>query len=1098
MVTLFSVIAPLIPQTAFAAGSETYKWNGGTTTYSIQALGDAFGGGIQFLAQKPTLPSATIQFKLTGTIQFNKNGVNCKLTGASDPNFTLTITVRPESPNTGVITWPPDTGRYGTGGVPGEFCTSGSTTWGAVRNYFNNVTINISGTPPFDAGGAAGQVSVTAIPGQARESLPPSATFSIKAGKDHTLLESLALPSIASATAPYNGTPAGGALGYGTAVFTLPPGEYSACAEWVVGRACAGFIKGAAPSIIQLKDLQTPVTSRVEIRMCFGADSATGYTLGPYKIGLKTNDDKLMLMTGATDSRSVKPVEGSGNADSRICIPAFIDDLNSGTGLVGTLSTTNPEINKQINLNPGGYKVCIITLNQCKPYAPNVVFILSDVDGAVLMSESQKKQGPPKTSCELSFGDNRTASYFVCPITEAVNLAVSVLDTLININLQPDLTIFDKTGNGSAYRAAWNSFRVIAIGFIVITALIMIIAQASGLEIFAAYTVRKVLPRLLFAAIFVTLSWDVLEILFRLSDAAVLGIRSLIYAPFSSLDPIQLGGGTAFASVLLAGGAIVAMGWASLLSLGLSALLSVAMAFFILILIKIALTAVLITSPLLIAASILPGTSKLYEFGKTALITLLLAPVVVGAIIALFRVAAVVAYNRADGNAAINQIIAILLYFGAYFAILKGLSAMGGVAATLTGAVSNGGQGVLNGLKKQRANTRKERRGKMASGSLYKGNNILARSINWGTQTGTNVGKGAGIGILPGSRRKHAAMNDLGSRAAAERAMKSEDMQMLQYDDDGIAAMFLSGGKSSRRARSELRRLHSSTNAQGQVQWHDGWNEARVNKAVNTAEAVGINKENAMAAGTLGAQNKFRSLGGGQDGIDAIDATANYMSGGSQQLRDNIRDGVKYHARVSGRSDLAANHMDESWGRTSIDELTKSSPTAMKAHLQHISNRARTGGRAQLQAQWQDAQGNWRRDENGQLYTQQRLDQEVGRRRHVAAVQLVEAHNVMNRGTSGETQQVINQELTALGFDFNTRRTTSVEDWAADIAGVGPRGSGAGQAVKSQARTQDPAYFPVPRQVTVIGPPAPAPTVPIKPGTAARTGVNGRRPPAGP
>ncbi|MET1033572.1 MAG: hypothetical protein ABWX94_03660, partial [Candidatus Saccharimonadales bacterium] len=670
----------------------------------------------------------------------------------------------------------------------------------------------------------------------------------------------------------------------------------------------------------------------------------------------------------------------------------------------------------------------------------------------------------------------------------------------------PDLTIFDKTGNGSSYHSAWNSFRVIALGLVVIAALVMVISQATGLDILDAYTVQKLIPRLLFAAVFVSISWDILEIFYRLSDAATLGIRSLIYAPFSALKPIELGGGSAFTTLLLSSGAIIAMGWMALLSFAFSALIASGLAFLVLILMKIGLTAVLIASPLFIAAAILPGTNKFYQFGKGALFTLLLAPVAVGMIIAFFRVAAVIAYNRQDGFAAINQIIAVLLYFGAYFAILKGLSAMGGVAAAITGAVGDRGRGALNQLKQYRGNTRKERRGLMRTGSLYKGNNILARGINQTTQRVAN----GGFGITPSSQRRYRAKVDLRSRGAAEHAMKSEAMQQLQYDDDGIAAMFLSGGKSSRRARSELRRLHTRTNAQGQVEWDNGWNESRINQAVSTAEAVGINKNNAIAAGTLGAQNKFRSLAGGQAGIDAIDATSRYISGGDHQLAENMEEEIKVTARKSGRSDLAGHShgsdpfsgIDSAWGKTNMSELNGSAPIAMRAHLDNMSHRIRTGRRAEIQAQWQDAQGNWRRDANGQLYSGARLDQEVARQRRLAAVQLVEAHTIMNQGTNADNQTLINRELTALGYDTATRSSgVSIEGFAAQLAGatVNPVTGQAdgGQAIRSLARTYDMAIHPgYQDQVTVI--PGPPPPVPIKRGGAARMGVNGRRPPSGP
>jgi hypothetical protein len=117
-------------------------------------------------------------------------------------------------------------------------------------------------------------------------------------------------------------------------------------------------------------------------------------------------------------------------------------------------------------------------------------------------------------------------------------------------------------------------------------------------------------------------------------------------------------------------------------------------------------------------------------------------------------------------------------------------------------------------------------------------------------------------------------MRDIASRAAGEEAMKNPLMNQLQYDDDGIAAMFLSAGQSSRIARAGLRNLHYRNGV-----WDDGWNDARIDRAVAMAESVGINQRNFIASGTLGAQNKFRSLGYGPAANEIIRSTIDRAAG---------------------------------------------------------------------------------------------------------------------------------------------------------------------------------------------------------------------------
>ena len=83
-----------------------------------------------------------------------------------------------------------------------------------------------------------------------------------------------------------------------------------------------------------------------------------------------------------------------------------------------------------------------------------------------------------------------------------------------------------------AFKAAWNSFRLLALGIIVIAGLLMIISQALGFELFDAYTIKKTLPRILVAGIGITLSWQLLAFFVTFSNALGIGVRALIYSPF--------------------------------------------------------------------------------------------------------------------------------------------------------------------------------------------------------------------------------------------------------------------------------------------------------------------------------------------------------------------------------------------------------------------------------------------------------------------------------------------------------------------------------------------------------------------------------------
>ena len=109
-----------------------------------------------------------------------------------------------------------------------------------------------------------------------------------------------------------------------------------------------------------------------------------------------------------------------------------------------------------------------------------------------------------------------------CKIMDGMTITVGVLDDFINKQMSvgtdgdqsdPNQIFCSGNSKGNAlqsctgYHNAWSSIRFIALGLMGIAAVIILIAQALGMEILDAYTIRKVLPRFLICALAITLSW---------------------------------------------------------------------------------------------------------------------------------------------------------------------------------------------------------------------------------------------------------------------------------------------------------------------------------------------------------------------------------------------------------------------------------------------------------------------------------------------------------------------------------------------------------------------------------------------------------------
>ncbi|HSX34593.1 MAG TPA: hypothetical protein VLF62_03030 [Candidatus Saccharimonadales bacterium] len=131
-------------------------------------------------------------------------------------------------------------------------------------------------------------------------------------------------------------------------------------------------------------------------------------------------------------------------------------------------------------------------------------------------------------------------NFWVCGFINLVSKTAQGLDSgvleLLKINTD---VIFNDSGNskvGNAYFLAWAAFRNIAYAILVLFALVMIASQILGFDFVDAYTLRKMLPRLIIASILIAVSWNGMDFLFNLSNDAADAVRAIISAPFHGIN----------------------------------------------------------------------------------------------------------------------------------------------------------------------------------------------------------------------------------------------------------------------------------------------------------------------------------------------------------------------------------------------------------------------------------------------------------------------------------------------------------------------------------------------------------------------------------
>jgi hypothetical protein len=486
----------------------------------------------------------------------------------------------------------------------------------------------------------------------------------------------------------------------------------------------------------------------------------------------------------------------------------WIDPL---TGKTSTVHTTN---------NAGGEYHFGVTFacdgNDCTPpedvYGKKEDLVKAANSGNP--SPDGSSNNADKLDCQVSLANPLT--WLMCPIIEAANTAVLTLDRAITsqltIDTSSDISLYNQDkDSGKQLFTAWASFRYIALGILVIVGLVMIISQALSFGVFDAYTIKKILPRILIGVIGISISWYLCKFAIEVANDLGVGVRSLLYGPFQGLNNATID--QRVVSLLGVGGgvAVIGLGVVGILSFMLTALLAVIIAFAILVFRQILILLLVITAPVAIACWILPNTEKAWKLWWDFFSRALIVFPIISLFIAGGRVIAQLATTTAPGQSPsfLNSCIAFIAYFGPYFALPAAFRLAGGAIATIGGLANDRSRGVFDRLKKgrqermsknfakassgKRVNENfgrfqyRDRKGRVRSTSVGKWvNRAAGAAITPHEYAGYYGGHKAGIPFLKSSGAKLASQID---KAATEQTIKlSQEMQAAQMNDKALKA----------------------------------------------------------------------------------------------------------------------------------------------------------------------------------------------------------------------------------------------------------------------------------------------------------------------
>lgn len=392
--------------------------------------------------------------------------------------------------------------------------------------------------------------------------------------------------------------------------------------------------------------------------------------------------------------------------------------------------------------------------------APDIFSLIDGVDpgevnkgGTDAQNEAEKEQegvvtppDDPTTSCNID-----GIGWLICPIvTFLANISDGAFGFLADNFLRTDPEVFNTSGN--VYQA-WTVIRSIANVLFVIVFIIIIFSQLTGLGI-ANYGVKKMLPRLVIAAILVNISYFVSQLAVDISNILGYAIRDVFAGITGQMqlggdsiidaqaDPLGLGGSGGLATLvgsvitIVAVGALVYAYMAALIPLLIAAVCALVMILFILIARQAIIILLVVLSPLAFVAFLLPNTEGLFkQWRKLLTAMLLLFPIIALVFGGSSLASAVVTSTFKSTDNTLGQIVGaailILPLFTVPVLLKKALDGVGSIGGTLNNLGKRAGAGLGGKYKGSdwaafRAQKTSTRRAAVRAG-VYEGANPVLR-----------------------------------------------------------------------------------------------------------------------------------------------------------------------------------------------------------------------------------------------------------------------------------------------------------------------------------------------------------------------------------
>ena len=477
--------------------------------------------------------------------------------------------------------------------------------------------------------------------------------------------------------------------------------------------------------------------------------------------------------------------------------------------------------------------------------------------GGTVQSQNQTSQNQTSQSaptCQTSFDP---LTWLMCPIINTVADAETTLEKVVEQLLQTQPLYFSSTANcmattstntcnqmkfSAALFSVWSTFRVYGNIVLVIALLVIVIGEAVGGGVFEAYNLRKVLPRILVAAILINLSIYIVAALEDIFNILGASMQTLIETPFkaaaaSVMNCTAASGSTQITGMCIQPGA----GTGAIFSLGLLALIGVAFsgvgigvvlmvvlsglvaALGVLVTLMLRegiLVFLLIASPIAFALYVMPNTEKYFKQWWSQLIKTLMVYPVVTVVFGMAYVTSIIMGDFGLSPKALSQTFATLAMIAPLFLIPFAFRISGGVMASVSGAVSKLQRRATAPMMKQARKSFGNTFNRRKAGGMFKGgtdSNFRGR-INRGVQKTLNAPQNVGANPLRWRTNINSAISNQDFMGGMENLEKNKDFAAIKDNDnllkngllyDDVDSLMLKGGLSADEASSVMRAKRS-------------------------------------------------------------------------------------------------------------------------------------------------------------------------------------------------------------------------------------------------------------------------------------------------